>query len=167
MSDFAKLQRHIVEQFEGDSDLLGIYCFILGNAAWGDYVFNLRKEHPAKPTEYITTMERFSKLVGKDHRRVRRELNVLAEMGVLTVEFQKQHLIITLTNTAKKNALESASLFPKGRPSKLGKCPSPNEDEVGQMPRFKLGKCPCWGCSLICTKRRNNRRKKRRYTPPY
>lgn len=73
--------RPLYREFEGDSDLLGIYCVILAEVAWGEYIVSQRKKHPIIAGEYITTMNKLSKLLGKDHRRVRRELNVLVEMG--------------------------------------------------------------------------------------
>jgi hypothetical protein len=149
MSDFAKLQRNIVEQFEGDSDLLGIYCFILAKITWGDFVFNLkRKSHAAIPGQYMSTLEGLVKGLGKDKRRILRELNVLVEMGVFTLERRgKQCLVITTTNSIKKNALESASVFPKTRPEpkfrkpKSGKCHDSKVDEKWQMPQLESGKC--------------------------
>lgn len=147
MSDFVKLYHKIVDQFEGDGDLLGLYSYILHKAAWGDYVFNLRKSYPAKQNEYITTLQGLVDGLGKDKRRIIRELNVLVEMGVITFSYlSKQSLLITITNTVKNNALASASQIPKARKEpkscklKSGKCHD-SKNEKWQMPQLKSGKC--------------------------
>ena len=117
------LFKDIYVQFNGHADLLGLYSVILAEVAYGEYTVPLRKKQKALPSEFITTLSRLVTLLGKDKRRIKRELAVLVEMGVIAVEDRGKHcLVITNTNTSKKSAEESSANIPKARQTNSGKC---------------------------------------------
>ena len=143
------LYKDIYNQFIGDSDLLGIYSFILGQVAWGDHNVSLRRKFKVEPEQYFTTLSRLQDLLGKDKRRIKRELAVLIEMGVITVEERGKHcIVITNTNTYVKSVGEASELIPKARSTKSGKCHDSivanTTIQKRQMPPFEdseSGKC--------------------------
>lgn len=103
MEGWIKLHRSIIDSAVfSDSDVLKVWIWLLCNVAYDDHdVVYLGKVIPLKQGQIITGRQKLSQQIGMSEGKIYRAINILKNLGNITVKSNNRYSIITVENWVK------------------------------------------------------------------
>lgn len=103
MEGWIKLHRSIIDSAVfSDSDVLKVWLWLLCSVAYDDHdVVYLGKVIPLKQGQIITGRQKLSQQIGMSEGKIYRAINILKNLGNITVKSNNRYSIITIENWAK------------------------------------------------------------------
>ena len=103
MEGWIKLHRSIIDSAVfSDSDVLKVWLWLLCNVAYDNHdVVYLGKVIPLKQGQIITGRQKLSQQIGMSEGKIYRAINILKNLGNITVKSNNRYSIITVGNWAK------------------------------------------------------------------
>jgi biotin operon repressor len=103
MEGWIKLHRSIIDSAVfSDSDVLKVWLWLLCSVAYDDHdVVYLGKVIQLKQGQIITGRQKLSKQIGMSEGKIYRAINILKNLGNITVKSNNRYSIITVENWAK------------------------------------------------------------------
>jgi biotin operon repressor len=103
MEGWIKLHRSIIDSAVfSDSDVLKVWLWLLCSVAYDDHdVVYLGKVIQLKQGQIITGRKKLSQQIGMSEGKIYRAINILKNLGNITVKSNNRYSIITVENWAK------------------------------------------------------------------
>lgn len=103
MEGWIKLHRSIIDSAVfSDSDVLKVWLWLLCSVAYDEHdVVYLGKVIPLKQGQIITGRQKLSQQIGMSEGKIYRAINILKNLGNITIKSNNRYSIITIENWAK------------------------------------------------------------------